>query len=382
MANRKQMEERKGGRQKANFQAAQQAVMTSNDFSCLRLPEGVTQVKLDGNVTFDFMQYRVGKGNPRCDEGFDYHEREFYQHRVEGPYGAKVVTCRKETFGTPCAVCDYVSRHGTSLDKETKDSLRPQKKHMWLVTQDFGAKKPKVQVLVTSSTRYTRKDGFMDLINDAIEEAGLREPFSDPEHGKTVVLTVKEKSFTGKTFKEPTRVSFKDRAKQYDPNIPDLMPCLDDMIIDPGYDEVKRLLTAVGDDEDDDEVEDETPVSRNGRRPAPVEDDEDDEEDERPARGRAQAPRKPVEGDEDEDEEESQEEEELAGGDDEEGDEEEPEPASTGFKVGDTVEHKHFVCKVTKVSADGKTLNLEDEDGDPITKVPASSCKPYSKKKK
>ncbi|MGH2611737.1 MAG: hypothetical protein ACRDFB_01655, partial [Rhabdochlamydiaceae bacterium] len=49
----------------------------------VKLPDGVEWYKPEPGVHLvDFMLYKVGKYNPRADEGFAHFEREFEIHRI------------------------------------------------------------------------------------------------------------------------------------------------------------------------------------------------------------------------------------------------------------------------------------------------------------
>src|SRR6266852_5705396 len=71
----------------------------------IQLPDGIENYKLEVGIHLvDVMPYRVGKGNPRADEGMVHFEREFIVHRVPAP-GKKMpdsYCCAWQCFEEKC----------------------------------------------------------------------------------------------------------------------------------------------------------------------------------------------------------------------------------------------------------------------------------------
>ncbi len=255
-------------------------------------------------------------------------------------------------FGKKCGACDWLNQHGNTADQKLVKSLRSQKRHLWLVNDKPGSgKNPTLKVF--DSNHWNKGRGFgeqMAVVINTLDEDD--EPFS-LQGGSTATLTVEEDFFEKTKYRVVVRIDFKPRKYEYDAKLLKSKdwPCLDALLIDPGYDKILQVLqTGVSDDGDDDQGGDDDAPARKGtasrRQEAKDDDDDDGDEEETPRR----SPKQEVEEDEDEDEEDEDEpkrqpvskngshkklkddneydlDEDDGFGDDEEDDEDEPEPA-------------------------------------------------------
>lgn len=305
----------------------------SGEGSCIRPPDGVgftSTNKLSlGVVKLDFLPYKVGKNNPNADEGMEHFEREYQNHWVPTPNGNRSFACRKACFGKRCAVCDWLVKNGGSADPELVQGLRPKRRHLWLVNAKPGdVKNPDIKILETN--HQNRGTGFAELMADAVAtlDEGT-EPFA-LENGYTAVLRVVEQTMgqgRGK-YNGVTRIDLKPHSYDYPADLLDELPCLDDCIVDPGYDEVMALLEP-GAAEDDDET---------SRGKAANDDNDQDDDDDQEEAPRAKAGKNGHR---------------------------QKTAKELGLAVGDYVDHDEFgECKITRITADGTALILEDEDGD------------------
>lgn len=296
----------------------------------IRLPEGIEQWKPDkpGKYEVDFLVYRVGKGNPRADEGMEHFEREYEAHGIETPSGFRMYTCRWHAFHKKCAPCDW-RKHNGNADPELLKSLRGKTRHLWLLNDQPGKTK-NVKLKIFDSNHYNKGKGFGEQMAEAInslpEDA---EPFA-LEGGYTATLVVKEDTMGGgKKYFYVARIDLRPRKHDYPESLLDDAPCLDSCIVDPGYDDIMALLDGEVPDKsnDEDDRDDEPKGKKRPEREDTEEDDEDMDSDDEPA-SKAKKKSKP-DPDEDEDTEE-----------------EEPAPKSKGRSGG------------------GKSRSASDEDED------------------
>lgn len=277
----------------------------------IRLPEGIEQWKPDkpGKYEVDFLIYRVGKGNPRADEGMEHFEREYEAHGIETPSGFRMYTCRWHAFHKKCAPCDWRKRNGNA-DPELLKSLRGKTRHLWLLNDQPGKTK-NVKLKIFDSNHYNKGKGFGEQMAEAInslpEDA---EPFA-LEGGYTATLVVKEDTMGGgKKYLYVARIDLRPRKHDYPESLLEDAPCLDDCIVDPGYDDIMALLDGEvpdksGPDEDDkpksknrperddteeddedldeDDSDDEEPAPKAKRKSKPDPDEDEDTEDDEPA---------------------------------------------------------------------------------------------------
>jgi len=145
--------------------------------------------------------------------------------------------------------------------------------------------------------------------------------FADPEDGFTLRV-VMDQSQHGKWL-ETTDIEFRNRKQQYDLSEVDDMPCLDDMLVATPYEQLKRKFFMIEEDTEDDD-----------------EKDDDEKEEKKTKRTRKTSPKK----------------------------KEEQKPATAeeeGIEKGCEVEHNEFgLCVVTRISGDGTSLTIKDEDGE------------------
>ena len=359
MATRREKEKQKARRTSAAEWADKQEA--GFDPTGIKLPEGVKffQIKRAGTYRLDFIPYNVGEGNPQADPGFQHPERTYYAHWVPGMDGkSKLYVCSASTFKKRCAVCDWVMRN-RDADPKLLEQLKIKLRQLWNVI-DLDDPKKEIQVY---DAPYWKS--FGEMFKDAIRVHKKYNCVFEPEEGMTVQLTTKDnKSGFGKFA--IARVDIVPRDEQYDESIIDKAVVLDDCLIEPNYKELMALLEGTGDEE-----EATTNGKARGKAQDPDEDDDEDDDEESPqTKGKKKAKAEEEEEDNEEDEDPEME---------DEDDEEEEKPAAKkkphangkkektakelGLKVGMEVEYDGMECEILKVSGDGTSLTLEDENG-------------------
>lgn len=272
----------------------------------LRVPSGLTMFSSKpGTYRLDFMSFRAGKGNPRAEEGEPYFERTIWIHKEVGPNNEWHL-CLARTFKKPCPICEH--RAKLSADPEADEalikSLAPKSRQLWLV-KDLQNDPDGVMLWDVSTALFGEM--LKDKINNSDEEDGY-DFFADPTEGLTMRLALQQ-SDRGK-WTETGDIEFRARKRQYDSEIVDEMPCLDELLVPTPYDKLKRLFLQT---DEDDEVDEK--LAKSERRP-------EEKSKQRPTK---------------------------------EKDERE-------VSVGDDVWYKGKKCEVVHVSGDGTSLTLEDED--------------------
>ena len=313
--------------------ASKMAEGGKSDFSCLKLPDGFEfyTMEEEGVHELDILPYVVGKGNRFADEGFGHYAREYHSHRVPSSNGrSKVVACARECFGKPCAVCDWLDKHSQTADKKLVDGLKGKVRFLFNVVDRKEKGRP---IRVWDTHYYNRKMGTGELIKEAMDTLpeGV-EPFG-LEDGYTLFIKSTEDSFQGNKFQKVTRVDLRPRKEDYPEDTIHKTACLDECIVEPDYKAIKSLLQRGEDSEDDD--------------------NEKHERDADETFGPRDSGKKPKQRDPDpeEDEDEEQEEEETSETADD-----------LGIEKGMTVKYKGKLCKVVKISGDGSSLSLKDDE--------------------
>jgi hypothetical protein len=322
--------------------------------TAVKLPNGVEFFKQEeGAKVVDFIPYTVTKGsdtlggNPRADAGFTHWERTYEVHRIPGSgQFANAYCCRKACFGKKCPACEWLQANGRNADEELVRQIKNQRRHLMIVNPKPGKKDTKLMVF--DCNHFNRKLGFGEQLVEAINaQFDEDDPhFTDLKAGRKVRFVIEGK------YKQVPRVDFQPRSYEYPESILEHGIDLDECLIDAGYAKMQEAL--------DGGVSEETSSERN---------DEDEEEERTPRKGKKAKEEEPDEDEEEPDEEPDESEEE----------EDEPTPAKKksskgkkadptaddlGLEVGMTVAYEDMECKIVKVSPDGTSLTLKDDEGE------------------
>lgn len=316
---------------------------SGGDWTTITIPEGVTVFQpKEGSYKLDIVPYKVGKGNPYAEPGLWYYERTFFTHRGVGPNNESYV-CTAKTTGGRCPVCDYRAKLARDPDADEKlvDALKPKERQLWLV---FDHKEPEKGVQLFESSFHTFGKLLEKKRKAADEDETHKRDFDDWESGSTLKVLFSEESAGSYSFIDCSDIEFKPRANGLDRDLLDHGVCLDDIPKVMEYDRLKGILLQTEAEEPEDEDEDEDkPVLKKGKAKAAS--DEDDVE---PAPKKAKAPAT-----------------------------KEANPADdAGLEEGMRVKHKKFgVCEIVRISGDGTSLTLEDEDDETHRSVAVDEVK-------
>ena len=257
----------------------------------LNLPDGVVPLRIDkaGLKRFRFLAYVTGENNPDAGAGNEYHTRSYYKHGGIGPSNRSVVCLR--SFGKPCPICEYQRELRTQADPDDQEmrdliySLRAQERQLYLL-KDLKSEDPNQLMLWDVSYK-----GFGEQLDAVIamgDEDDDREFFAMHDDGRIVVVSFAEKTIgaSGKWFPAETI-----EMKAADPleSEADEMPCLDEMLVEKSYEELKAMLhgataePAAAPVKEEEEEEKEVPFDTESKSEAKVsvpQDDDDDDDDE------------------------------------------------------------------------------------------------------
>lgn len=327
----------------------------------ISIPDGVEMFKVDkaGSYRLDIIPYEAGEGNPEAEPGDLHFERTFFIHRDIGA-NQDAYICPAKTSGEPCPICEYRNKldKDPDSDPDAIKALLPKKRQLWNV---FDHDEPDKGVQLWEVSYHLFGKDLYDRIKHSDEEDGY-EFFADPDDGMTIKAAFEKKSLGGNTFYDVVSIDFKPRKRPLDDDLLDAAICLDDLPIIREYDDLKAIFL-----QQDDSDEDDAPKKSRGkgkakgkgrrkaRKPEPEEDedeppfddddDDDDEDDEPPKRKR------------------------KAKGKGKRGPKNEPHADEFGLEVGMEVTHDGEDCTIVKISKDGTSLTLEDDDGDHVRGV-------------
>jgi len=275
--------------------------------SSVQLPSGVSffSIKKRGVYRFEIIPYTVpdGAGNPNAEDGDLYFERTFWVHRSIGPENETVV-CPSKTAKKPCPICEFRAKEvakGEDGDEELIKSLGPRERQLWNVYDHADAERG-VQVWDISYHLFGKQ---LDARIKNADEDEDYEFFADPEDGSTLKVGFSEESFAGRNYYQAESIDFKPRVEALDPDIFAKANCLDEMLVIEPYDKLYALFFQTSN---------------------------------------VTSEKKPKK---------------------DKGGNETPTAEERGLSRGDIVEHKVYgKCKIVKISPDGTSLSLMDEDDD------------------
>ena len=281
---------------------AQERHDSGSNYSCIKLPEGVKffSTGKGGVKRFDIVGYTVSVDhNPYADNGDYHYERTFFVHRGIGP-NRETVICLAKTFKKKCPICEHRAELARkNADEDVIKELAPKERQLYNVI-DLQDRDAGVKVWDVSYFLFGRK---LDAeIRNADEDDDF-DTFADLENGKTLKVSMEEKSLGGRSFCEAESINFKDRREDYDEDLE--VVDLDKALQPLPYDELKKMLI---DDEDVEveEEEEEAPKKKRktrSKKPDP-EPEEDEDEEEEPEEAEEAEEEEESDGEEEEEEEE------------------------------------------------------------------------------
>jgi hypothetical protein len=305
----------------------------------VKLPDGVQffSPKKEGTYRLEIVPYVVsdkpaGGQNPNAQGGELHYERTYFAHRGIGADERSYV-CPARTAGKPCPICEH--RKELMRDKDGDEdlikALAPKQRQLWNI-YDHGDAEKGVQVWDVSFHLFGKQ--LKAAVLNADEDDNF-EYFADPEDGLTLRVGMEEKSFAGNSFLEAASIGFKARKEPLAKEIFDAAQPLDDLLVLLDYDKLKSIFLqeegVVPHEDDDDEP---APKKKLANQAA-----KDDDDDDKPATKKdKQVKEEPKK---------------------------EAKPATAadmGLSKGDDCRYGGKVWTIIRVSEDGLTVTLTNDD--------------------
>lgn len=272
-------EERRSRYTNAREQADKQSSGLSATF--LKMPEGAVMFKPKaGTMLLDILPFVAGEGNPNADAGAWHWERTFWVHRSVG-VNQDWYLCPAKNYKRRCPICEHRLKLMKEADDENEElikSLSPSQRQLFNV---INLKDPDKGIQLWEISHHCFGKTLYSTLR-AADEGDEWEKFFFLDDGLTLRVSFVEDSFGGVSFMKAERIDFKVRREQYDDEKIKETYRLDKLLIEPSYEELKKVyLSAESDDDDDeppkkkrvvDDDDDEPPKAR--KRDA---DDDDDE---------------------------------------------------------------------------------------------------------
>ena len=309
---RERRQKRTGARRRAEQHA------TGFENTVLKVPEGLGfwSPKV-GTHKIDIVPFKAGKGNPWAESGDDYYERTYFSYRRIGAEEKNYVAPGK-TFGHPDPIAEFVAKAANREDVDPKylKSLSPKERQLFLV---WDHSEPEKGVKIWDISFHLFGRVLDSRINNSDDDDNW-DQFDDPtEHGFTLKLTIEQKSAGGYNFNETSAIDFIQRKKALPDNIRNHGICLDDLLVEIPYDKLKAIFVGSVDGEP---IEENVPQKE---KPEPT--------------AEATEPEERAEPDD-------------------------PTAKVLGLSVDDEGTYEGIKCRIVKISGDGTSLLLMDENDD------------------
>jgi hypothetical protein len=293
--------------------------------------DGVEFFKLEkeGIRRIDVIPYVTGKGNPFKEEGKLHFERTFFAHRGIGP-NQNWYVCPAKTAEKRCPICEYRGKLASDPDSDEDEikALAPRERQLWNVI-DLDDRDSGVQLWEISFHLFGK------VLDAEVKNADDDEPFeyfADLEDGMTLKLGVKEESFGGNKFYQVETLGFKPRKKNYDEDILKQTQNLDDILEILDYDKLKAIFLQTDPTDGSEEKEEEKPKPPPKKKRSRVKKEEKETPEESPAE-------------------------------------------AAGIEEGSRVVYEDDEYEVVRISKDGSTLALEDNDGEVVKAIEVDEVK-------
>lgn len=230
--------------------------------TCFTLPQGTTMFSIrDAKIKrVDILEYEVGEGNPFVTAGLLWYDRTYYRHRDVG-INRRTYTCPLETANQRCPICEYRAKlqRAGDADPELIKSLRVQRRQLFNV---FDQAEPDKGVQIWEYSFFQFGELLATELRDADEEDELDSFASVDEDGKSLKLSVQENPPYGFEVKS---IKFQPRRVALSEELIESVHCLDDLIVVPEYDDLKKLFLQAEEPEAEENEEEEEPPKRKPR---------------------------------------------------------------------------------------------------------------------
>ena len=259
-------DQRERKRKRAGSEKRDQNHRPGGDWTTLSVPVGMQIFKPSVGISkVDIVPYEAGEGNKNADSGEWYYERTYFRHVQIGANNSMYI-CSAATFNRPCPICDHLTKLSGDphSDQDVLDGLKPKQRQLFLVL-DLEAKDEGVQLwdvapfnfgeLLDEERRNAEEDeDFIRNFDDELAGASLKIRFSEANIGKT-------------KFPKASKIDFKPRPDGLNEKWLEHGVCLDSLLKEMSYSELKAIFLQTGGSTDGKPQPDETkqPESRQSK---------------------------------------------------------------------------------------------------------------------
>ena len=241
------------------------------NYGYIKIPKDVKMFTPEPETVavLDILPYEVTDENhmDKIEPGTLWYKKPFKVHKNVGPSDDSYIC--PTTYNKACPICDHGEelRRDEDADDKAIEKTRAKFRNLYVVkVRDYDGKKK-------FDKKVFHLFDFSDFLFQEVFETQLKkkegfDSFFLPDEGMSLEITFDEGSFGGHKFPKVTRVDFVDRKKQYDEDIVDEVPNLDEDVLNLlSYDELEAKF--FGDDvsvSKSEETEEEKPKKKDKKK--------------------------------------------------------------------------------------------------------------------
>lgn len=235
----------------------------------------------DGKNSIDILPWIIKTDNyvGGMEAGFEDYVLDIWVHYGIGT-NEDAFLCLKNTLGKPCPICEEMKnlKDDEDVDESIIEGLKPKRRCIYNII-DLKHEDKGVQLWDVSHFLFEK-----ELLEEAETSDGETITFSDLENGKTIQFRTTEESRPGRrgktiTYKKFKSFTFRDRDPYQEDILDETFP-LDEMLVIPTYEEVKKaLLGEENESSEDENGKDRKRKKRGTNNRRKNEDDEKNEDD-------------------------------------------------------------------------------------------------------
>jgi hypothetical protein len=207
----------------------------------------------DGTNHIDIIPYVVksDKHPQKIKPGYTDYLLDVWVHRRVGPSESQFL-CLKKMYGKACPICEELEelKKDPDVDESIINGMRP-KRRCWynVINLDLPERDQQIQIFEEAHYLFEK---------EVLEKAGVKKDnfvvFWDIEDGKSISFRATQKKSAKGNYFEYRIDDFEDRPK-YKESIYKETFALDDLLVIPQYEDVKRSHNGIADDDASDQEE-------------------------------------------------------------------------------------------------------------------------------
>ena len=250
-----------------------------NAYGYLKIPNEMNVFKPEGGteVIFDILPYPVTDDHHLDNQKYEddarvgdfWWKRPVKVHRNVGPEEISIIC--PTTIGKKCPICEYGSqRRKAGDDWDEIKEIFPKDRTIFLISivdaTECEIDYPAGDILLMDQSYHTFTKYLLEEVDRSIDN----DNFPDPYDGLSLKVYFREKKIGKQSFCEAGKIDFEPRESQFDEELINGLPSLDDAMVIKDYKEIQALYFGMEDlddsEVDNQELEEEAPPAKREKK--------------------------------------------------------------------------------------------------------------------